>query len=80
MGGLYDSLGDLYAGFGVGLNAAGVTYDACAYSQVEVTYATDQSIRMYAKWNNTGELGTRSYITLPSTSGTVTKTVNLSSF
>jgi aryl-phospho-beta-D-glucosidase BglC (GH1 family) len=80
MGGLYDSLGDVYAGVGVGLNATGVTYDACAYSQVEVTYATDQSIRMYAKWNDVGELGTRSYVTLSATTGTVTKTVSLSSF
>lgn len=78
-GGLYDSL-DVYAGVGVGLNKTGVTYDACGYSSVEVTYATDQSIRMYAKWNGTGETAPRAYVTLPATSGTVTKTVSLASF
>jgi endoglucanase len=80
VGGLYDSLGELYAGVGVGLNKSGVTYDACAYGSVEVTYATDQAIRMYAKWNYTGELGSRSYVVLPATAGVVTKTVSLSSF
>jgi aryl-phospho-beta-D-glucosidase BglC (GH1 family) len=79
-GGLYSSLGDVYAGVGVGLNGPGVTYDACGYSSVEVTYATDQAIRMYAKWNNTGELGTRTYVVLPATTGTATTTVSLSSF
>jgi aryl-phospho-beta-D-glucosidase BglC (GH1 family) len=79
-GGLYDSLGEIYAGVGVGLNGPGVTYDACGYSAVEVTYATDQSIKMYAKWNNTGELGSRSYVLLPATSGTTTTTVSLASF
>lgn len=78
-GGLYDTL-DAYAGLGVGLNKAGVTYDACAYGSVEVTYATDQSIRMYAKWNGTGETAPRAYVTLPATSGTVTKTVSMASF
>ena len=79
-GGLYDSLGDIYAGVGVGLNGPGVTYDGCGYGAVEVTYATDQSIRMYAKWNDVGSLGTRSYVVLPATSGTTTTTVSLSSF
>ena len=79
-GGLYSSLGDVYAGVGVGLNGPGVTYDGCGYDSVEVTYATDQSIRMYAKWNNVGDLGARSYVVLPATTGTVTATVSLSSF
>jgi aryl-phospho-beta-D-glucosidase BglC (GH1 family) len=78
-GGLYDTL-DAYAGIGVGLNAASVTYDACGYTGVEVTYATDQAIRMYAKWNATGETAPRIYVTLPATSGTATTTVSLSSF
>jgi endoglucanase len=79
-GGLYDELGEVFAGVGVGLNQTGVTYDACGYTSVEVTYATDQAIRMYAKWNYTGELGTRSYVSLPATSGTRTTTVKLSAF
>jgi len=79
-GGLYDSLGQIYAGVGVGLNGPGVTYDACAYTSVEVRYATDQAIKMYAKWNNTGTAAPRSYVVLPATTGTATKTVTFSSF
>ncbi len=79
-GGLYDDFGDVYAGVGVGLNKTGVTYDACGYDSIEVTYATDQAIRMYAKWNYTGDLGSRSYVLLPATDGTTTTTVKLSSF
>jgi aryl-phospho-beta-D-glucosidase BglC (GH1 family) len=78
-GGLYDTL-DAYAGFGVGLNGAGVTYDACGYTSIEVTYATDQAIRMYAKWNDTGTTAPRAYVTLPATTGTATSTVSLSMF
>ena len=79
-GGLYSSLGEVYAGVGVGLNGPGVTYNACGYSSVEVTYSTDQAIRMYAKWNDIGDLGTRSYVVLPATTGATTTTVSLSSF
>lgn len=79
-GGLYDSLGDLYAGVGVGLNGPGITYDACGYDAIEVTYASDQAIRMFAKWNNIGELGVRTSVTLPATVGTTVTTVSLSKF
>ena len=79
-GGLYDSLGEVYAGVGVGLNKAGVTYDACGYTSVEVTYSSDQSVRMYAKWNDTGDLGSRAYVVLPATTGTTTTTVTMSAF
>jgi hypothetical protein len=76
-GGLYDTL-DAYAGLGMGPNGPGVTYDACGYNAVEVSYATDQAIRMYAKCNGTGTSAPRAYVTLPATTGTTTTTVSLS--
>jgi hypothetical protein len=71
---------DLYAGVGVTLNDASMFYDVCSYTEVEVQYASDQSVKFYAKWDDIGEYGDRSYVSLPATSGTTTESVPLSSF
>jgi aryl-phospho-beta-D-glucosidase BglC (GH1 family) len=71
---------DLYAGVGVSLNEAGTFYDVCDYTEIEVQYASDQSLEFYAKWNDVGEYGDRDYVLLSPTSGIETATVLLSSF
>ncbi|MBN1612425.1 MAG: hypothetical protein JW940_37690 [Polyangiaceae bacterium] len=71
---------DLYAGVGVTLNDDSILFDACGYTDVEVEYASDQSVRLYAKWNDVDIYGDRDYVLLPYTSGIETVTVPLSSF
>jgi hypothetical protein len=74
------STGSAYAGIGVGLNADGPTYDACDYTSVTVTYGSDQSVRMYAKWDDTGSTAPRGYVTLSATTGARNATVSLAQF
>lgn len=69
-----------YAGMGFGFNESGPTYDACSYDSVEISYASDQLVRMYAKWNATGSTAPRASVVLPATTGTKKTTVALSSF
>jgi endoglucanase len=71
---------NVYAGMGVGLNEGGPTYDACSYDSVEVSYSSDQSVRMYAKWGGTGATSPRASVVLGATVGTKRTTVALSSF
>lgn len=71
---------DLYAGIGLTLNDASVFYDACDYTQVEVEYASDQAVQLFAKWNDIDVYGDRYDVLLPATSGTVSTRVPLTSF
>jgi endoglucanase len=82
-GGLNDwtpPAGTVYAGMGVSLNWDGPLYDACGYEGVEVTYSSDQKIYLVAKWDDIGEDGATSRVTLPATSGIITRTVSLSDY
>ncbi len=69
-----------YAGMGFGLDADGPLYDGCDYEAIEVTYASDQPVTFFVKWNDVGEFAPRASVTLPATSGTSTETVDISSF
>ena len=72
--------GEVYAGMGLGLDADGPLYDACAYGGIEVTYSSDQAVTFYAKWNDVGPAAIHTPVTLPATDGISTATVDLTSF
>lgn len=71
---------DRFAGMGVGLNSEGPLYDACQYTSIEVTYGSDQAVRMFAKWNDVGADGERASVVLPATTGVGVESISLSSF
>ncbi|MGE5784718.1 MAG: glycoside hydrolase family 5 protein [Myxococcales bacterium] len=73
------SLSDVYAGMGFSFNKTSSYYDACAYTSIDVAYASDQAVRMYVKYDGTSDIAPRSYVTLPATTGVATKSIPLAS-
>ncbi len=77
VGGAEEILTGYYAGFGLQI-ADGAEYNACAYTGIQVTYASSEPVDMFLKYAGTGDTAPRVGASLPGTVDVITETLSLS--